>query len=319
MDVSGRIAVVTGAGSGMGRELALQLAATGAQVAAGDVSPSALEETQSLAAELDGRLTTHLLDVSDESQQKRFADEVRDQHATDHIHLLFNNAGIGGVGSMITDPRELWERTFAIDWGGVYLGVRTFMPMLIAADEARIVNTSSVNGFWASIGPRRAHTAYSAAKFAVKGFTEALITDLRLNAPHVTAALVMPGHIGTGIIANSRKVIAGTDSDRLTDPELVAARARLIASGVDAQRLSDEDVEQIVADRAREFTDKAPMTAAEAARIILDGVRRDQWRILVGDDAHELDRRVRRDPEDAYTVEFYDSFADSAGWSLGSL
>ena len=82
-------------------------------------------------------------------------------------------------------------------WGGVYNGSRAFMPLLVASDEGHIVNTSSVNGFWAALGPGTPHTAYSAAKFAVKGFTEALIIDLRLNAPHVHASVVMPGHIGT--------------------------------------------------------------------------------------------------------------------------
>ena len=78
------------------------------------------------------------------------------------------------------------------------------------ADEGHIVNTSSVNGFWASVGPDVTHTAYSAAKFAVKGFTEALITDLRLNAPHIKCSVVMPGHIGTSIVANSRKIQTGS-------------------------------------------------------------------------------------------------------------
>ena len=82
------------------------------------------------------------------------------------------------------------------------------------ADEGHIVNTSSVNGFWASVGPGMPHTAYSAAKFAVKGFTEALINDLRLNAPHIKCSVVMPGHIGTSIVANSRKVQSGSEFER---------------------------------------------------------------------------------------------------------
>src|SRR6202453_4747457 len=99
--------------------------------------------------------------------------------------------------------------------------------MLMAADEGHIVNTSSVNGFWASLGPRTSHTAYAAAKFAVKGFTEALITDLRLNAPHIKCSVVMPGHIGTEIVANSRKVLTGEESDRLSDGAIAQARARM--------------------------------------------------------------------------------------------
>ena len=94
--------------------------------------------------------------------------------------------------------------------------------MLVKADEGHIVNTSSVNGFWASVGMGVSHTAYSAAKFAVKGFTEALINDLRLNAPHIKCSVVMPGHIGTSIVSNSRKIQSGTESERLSDNEILA-------------------------------------------------------------------------------------------------
>ena len=88
-------------------------------------------------------------------------------------------------------------------WGGVYNGARAFMPLLVASREGHIVNTSSINGLWASTGPQASHTAYSSAKFAVRGFTEALITDLRLNAPHVKASVVFPGHVGTSIMLNT--------------------------------------------------------------------------------------------------------------------
>ena len=184
-----RTAVVTGGGSGMGRELVRQLVAEACNVAMCDVSPTGLAETQRLceAAGLPQglRVTTHIVDVADRTQVERFRDEVADGHQTDKIHLLFNNAGISGGGSMVTNSRDEWERTFNICWGGVYNCTRAFLPMLQNAEEGHIVNTSSINGFWASVGPRIPHTAYSAAKFAVKGFTEALITDLRINAPHI--------------------------------------------------------------------------------------------------------------------------------------
>jgi len=230
---------------------------------------------------------------------------------------LFNNAGIGGGGSLFTNTREQWEKTFNICWGGVYLGVRTFLPMLLKADEGHIVNTSSVNGFWASVGLGVSHTAYSAAKFAVKGFTEALINDLRLNAPHIKCSVVMPGHIGTSIVSNSRKVHYDTDSDRMSEIEIAQTRVRLTVAGVDASKMSDEDVQAAVAERARSFREEAPMTAAQAVKIILDGVKAERWRILVGDDAHRLDERVRQTPERAYEPEFYQSFAAEAGWRLG--
>lgn len=317
MEISGKIAVVTGAGGGMGRDLTLQLAAAGCHVAACDVSKSSVEGTAQLAEELPGKVSAHVVDVADEKQLQRLRDELCTQHDTEVLHLLFNNAGIGGGGSMIADPREMWERTFGIDWGGVYLGVRTFLPMMIASDQARIVNTSSVNGFWATLGPDVSHTAYSAAKFAVKGFTEALITDLRIHAPHVTCAVVMPGHIGTGIVANSRKVLVGTDSDELSAPEIAAARSLLGASQVNTESITDDDIQAMIADRARRFEEKAPTSSAQAATIILDGVRADKWRILVGEDAHKLDERVRREPEEAYEQHFYDWFVDQTGWSLG--
>ena len=320
-DFAGKTAVITGGGTGMGRELARQLVAEGCNVAMCDISADAMAETKRLC-EVERlpqglRITTHVADVSVEEQLKRFRDEIADQQATDKIHLLFNNAVIGGGGSLFTSTREQWEKTFNICWGGVYLGVRTFLPMLLKADEGHIVNTSSVNGFWASFGLGVSHTGYCAAKFAVKGFTEALITDLRLNAPHIKCSVVMPGHIGTSMASNSRKVHYGTDSDRMSEIEIAQTRVRLTVAGVDASKMSDEDVQAAVAERARSFREEAPMTAAQAAKIILDGVKAERWRILVGDDAHRLDERVRQTPERAYEPEFFQSFAAEAGWRPG--
>ena len=166
-----RIAVVTGGGTGMGRELVRQLVAEGCNVAMCDLSAQTMTETKRLC-ELTRlpqglRITTHVADVSDERQVQRFRDEVADQQATDKIHLLFNNAGVGGGGSLFADDRKAWERTFNICWGGVYLCTRAFLPMLQKADQAHIVNTSSVNGFWASVGPGVSHTANLAAQYAV--------------------------------------------------------------------------------------------------------------------------------------------------------
>jgi len=320
-DFAGKIAVVTGGGTGMGRELVRQLVAEGCNVAMCDVSVDAMAETKGLceAEKLPQglRITAHVADVSIEDQLKRFRDELIAEQATDRIHLLFNNAGIGGGGSLFTSTREQWERTFNICWGGVYLGVRTFLPLLMKADEAHIINTSSVNGFWASVGMGVSHTAYSAAKFAVKGFTEALINDLRLNAPHIHCSVVMPGHIGTSIVSNTRKVQSGTESDRLNPNEILQARQRLNGMGIDTAPMTEEQIQQIALDRARTFRDEAPTTASAAAKIILDGVKAGQWRILVGDDAHKLDERVRERPERAYDPEFYQSFAEEVGWRLG--
>jgi NAD(P)-dependent dehydrogenase (short-subunit alcohol dehydrogenase family) len=161
------------------------------------------------------------------------------------------------------------------------------------------------------------HTAYSAAKFAVKGFTEALINDLRLNAPHIKCSVVMPGHIGTSILSNSRKIQSGGASERLTDAEVGLARERMKLMGIDTAAMSDENIQEMMLERARAFREEAPTTAAAAAKIILDGVKADRWRILVGDDAERLDERVRQSPDKAYTPEFYQSFAAEVGWRIG--
>ena len=154
------------------------------------------------------------------------------------------------------------------------------------------------------MGPNVSHTAYSAAKFAVKGFTEALITDLRLNAPHVKAAVVMPGHIGTSIALNTSKVLGTEGALEMTSEQVQELRERLSAGGIPVDNVPDDHIRQMMHQRAVDFRDKAPTTAAQAATIILDGVREGRWRILVGEDAHAIDRLVREDPEAAYTPEF---------------
>ena len=270
---AGKLAVVTGGGSGMGRELVRQLAADGCSVAACDWNDGAVADSVAMARAgvQDGvRVSGHGCDVSDEMQVQRFRDELLREHAADHVDLVFSNAGIGGGASFLESSREEWERTFAVDWWGTYHCARTFLPLLIASGDGVLVNTSSVNGFWASLGPRMPNSAYATAKFAIKGFTEALIEDLRTNAPQVRVALVMPGHVGTDILANTRRA-HGT-------PE-------------------PEDMSAVRIERA--FREKG-LTAAAAATIILDEVRSGAWRILVGEDAKALDAAVRARPDAAY-------------------
>ena len=127
----------------------------------------------------------------------------------------------------------------------------------------------------------------------------------------------MPGHIGTSIVSNSRKIQSGSESERLSEIEIAVTRQRLKGMGIDTAPMSDEDIQKIAADRARTFRDEAPMTAAAAAKVILDGVKAGRWRILVGDDAHRLDERVRQTPERAYDAEFFQSIAAEVGWRLG--
>jgi len=317
----GRIAVVTGGGTGMGRELAKQLAAEGCHVAMCDVSAEHMAEAKAECeriAPAGTRVSTHRCDVSEEAQVVAFRDAVRAAHATDQVHLLFNNAGIGGGGSFVSDDRSEWDKTFAVCWNGVYYCTRAFLPLLVASPEAHLVNTSSVNGFWASLGPTIPHTAYSAAKFAVKGFSEALLTDLRVNAPHVKVSVVMPGHVGTSIVLNSAAVLGRPSPKEMTAEDLVPIRERMKRQGLPADAIPDELIRAGLQQMAEDFRDKAPLTAAAAATIILDGVRKGEWRILVGDDAVALDRMVRDDPHEAYEPGFLEKLR-SLGFFAGAL
>jgi NAD(P)-dependent dehydrogenase (short-subunit alcohol dehydrogenase family) len=262
-ELSGRLAVVTGAGSGIGRELVAQLAAAGAHVAACDVRLAAVRNTRAAVVRRwpNSQITAHECDVSDPEAVARFASEVAESHHTDQVHVLVNNAGVVGGGSFVADDPLEWERTFAVNWTGTYLCTRTFLPMLLASDQGVVVNVASVNALWASLGPGTAHTAYSASKFAVRGFTEALIGDFAAHAPHLSAVLVLPGHVRTAM------------------PAPPPAWRRSFSSALKAVK---------------------PTSAADAATQILDGLRAGHWRILIGDDARNVDQLVRADPWTAY-------------------
>ena len=317
-DFGGKLAVITGGGTGMGRALARQLIAEGCDVATCDILDDNLAETKRLCEQeaSQGRIiTTHHCDVADEEAVNAFRDAVKSAHDTDHIDLLFNNAGIGGGGSFVNqESREEWERTFNICWFGVYNCARAFMPLLVASPDAHMINTSSVNGFWATLGPQSAHSAYSAAKFAVKGFSEALVTDFANNAPHVKVSVVMPGHIGTSIAINSGRIMRGGD---YSPEDIDRARARYTALGMIDETVTDDQLREMVAQAGRSFRDNARTTAEEAASIILDGVREERWRILVGADAHRLDEMVRETPEEAYSAAFMMRLREQQEWNLG--
>ena len=303
----GQLAVLTGGGTGIGRALVRQLAAAGVHVAMCDVSAAnmAQSRTEALAGAPAGtRISTFVADVSQEAQVLAFRDAVKAEHGADHIHLLFNNAGTAGGGAFVNGSRADWERTFNVDWFGVYFCARAFMPLLVAAPVGAIVNTSSVNGFWASLGPDTPHTAYSAAKFAVKGFTEALVTDLRVNAPHVSAHVVMPGHIGTSIALNTY------DARAMPAAVVAVMRQRMVKAGAPVADASDDTIRDLMHQRAVDFRDKAPTSAEQAATIILDGVRAGRWRILVGEDAERIDVMVRHAPEEAYEPAFAAAWRD---------
>jgi NAD(P)-dependent dehydrogenase (short-subunit alcohol dehydrogenase family) len=251
------------------------------------------------------RVSGHTCDVSDEPQVLRFRDELLGEHATGHVDLVFSNAGAGGGESFAAGDREVWERVFAIDWQGVYYCARAFLPLLIASGDGVLVNTSSVNGIWASLGPGMPQTAYSTAKFAVRGFTEALIEDLRSNAPQVRAVLVLPGHVGTDIVRNSLIAQGLPAPEQLSDEQAEGffspgVRDALARAGVLPERPAGADLRRFLVQASADFRDKAPVSAAQAAATILDGVRAGTWRILIGQDAQMIDAAVRAKPEAAY-------------------
>ena len=304
-----KIAVITGGGTGMGRELVRQLASSGCNVAMCDVMEENMQETLSIVSSEspEVHVSAHLCDVSLEEQVIAFKEAMIKEHETDYINLLFNNAGIGGGGSFVEGDQNEWEKTFAVCWYGVYYCSRAFMPYLVASEEGHIINTSSVNGFWASLGGMP-HTSYSAAKFAVKGFTEALIQDCRVNAPHVKASVVMPGHIGTSIVINSGKILGHADPSDISDEEVEKIKELWISLGAPIHNQSNDQIREALKERRESFKSDAPTSAAQAAEIILNGVKEEKWRILVGDDAHHLDKRVRENPEKAYDPDFANPF-----------
>jgi NAD(P)-dependent dehydrogenase (short-subunit alcohol dehydrogenase family) len=308
----GKLAVISGGGSGIGRALAEQLAEEGCHLALCDLSGDAMAETAARCRTVNPAITvsTYACDVTDEDAVGAFCDEVLAAHGADHVNLVFANAGIGGGSSFIEDDRDDWERTFNVCWYGVYYMARAFVPLLIAAEEGHLINTSSVNGFWASLGPGVPQTAYGAAKFAVKGFSEALITDFRLHAPHVKVSVVMPGHIGTNIAINSGKVLGKPDPMDMTADDVAKLRAQMSRRGKPVDNLPDNAIRGAIKKRGDDFRDNAPTTPAQAAAIILDGVREERWRILVGDDAQALDNQVRARPEEAYESEFMQDLHD---------
>ena len=302
----------------MGQELARLLAAEGCHVATCSLTPEKLETTRQLCedeATGGARILTSITDVADENQVLAFRDRVMEELDTSHINLLFNNAGIAAGSSFLNDSRSRWERMFNVCWNGVYYSTRAFMPMLLASEEGHIVNTGSACSFWATHGPCRPATSYSTAKFAVKGFTESLIDDLRLNAPHVSCSIVLPGYTGTSIVSTSLRVLSNRADGKLSDEEIESCRRDLAATGVEAvAELPPEKVIEMTQTFAEQVRNNAPTSAREAAQIILDGVRNKDWRILVGQDATILDTMIRAEPERAYEQDFYREFLTRAGW-----
>ncbi|WP_035855180.1 SDR family NAD(P)-dependent oxidoreductase [Cryptosporangium arvum] len=253
------VAVVTGAGSGIGRALAVALAGRGARLAISDIDPVGLAETAE-------RTNAHaeLLDVSDRAAVAAYARSVAGHFGT--VHQLYNNAGIAdGAPSILDGDYGSFERVLGVNLWGVIHGTTEFLPHLIASGAGHVVTISSLNGYLAQAGL----AAYCTSKFAVRGFTETLRSEMLRDGHPVDVTVVHPGGVKTNIALAA----------------LAAARAR------------GETVTREQEARTRTYTDKLlRMDPAKAATIILDGVAAKRPRILVGNDAKAIDALVRLAP-----------------------
>jgi NAD(P)-dependent dehydrogenase (short-subunit alcohol dehydrogenase family) len=250
-DLHGAVAVVTGAGSGIGRALATHLAASGCQVAACDVDAAGLEATLGACRALGVTASSRVLDVSEPEPVFAWAQEVVSRHGAPRF--LFNNAGAALIGTVGNLALEEFQWLMGVNFWGVVHGTQAFLPHLEAAGRGHIVNISSAFGLIANPG----QSAYTASKFAVRGFTEALSIELRVARSPVRAHVVHPGGVKTSIARNAR---LGRDQ-RLERP-----REEMLA----------------------EFDRIARTTADAAARAIVAGVLRGKRRILVGVDARVI-------------------------------
>ena len=250
---AGRVAAVTGAGSGIGQALALELARSGASVAISDVDTEGLAQTEEQLKAIGAPFRSDRLDVTEREAFQIYADQINKHFGK--VNQIYNNAGIAFTGDVeITAFKDI-ERVMDVDFWGVVNGTKAFLPHLIASGDGHIVNVSSLFGLMSIPG----QAAYNSAKFAVRGFTEALRQEMVLNRDPVKVTSVHPGGIKTAI-----------------------ARNALTAEGVDA-----------VAQRKLFDKRLASTTPQRAAQIILDAVRKNKARVLVGQDAVVLDLIVR--------------------------
>jgi len=250
------VAVVTGAGSGMGRCLAQQLAAKSSSLALADVSEKGLDETIASLERTTGKVTRHIVNVAEEAQVKRFAEEVAEQHG--RATILFNNAGVALLGYLEEISLQEFRWLMDINFWGVVYGVTYFLPLLKKEKRAHVVNTSSLLGFFGAAG----QGAYCASKFAVRGYTESLHHELL--GTNVGVTCVHPGFVRTAI-AERAKVGEGAKG------------------GLRQESLA-------------RFAKVARTDAATAAGKILRGVELGKTRVLIGPDAYFVDIWQRLKP-----------------------
>ena len=267
-----KVAVITGAGSGMGRYLAILLARDGADVCVCDVNEKTLNETVIMLRKYNVSVSSHLLDVSDKESIEALPQKVIDQHGK--VDLVFNNAGVGS-GSYFQDMyKDNWDWVMGINFEGVVNSTRAFIPHMINNSEAAIVNTSSIFGMVAIPG----QSVYHATKFAVRGFTESLALEMKQTNPNLQIHCVHPGHIGTNIATSAR----------ISDEDFDKTQARMSIFNRNPPKTKQE---------MGELFKEGGMHPSKAAKIILDGVKKNNSRIFVGLDAKLLDLSQRLFPK----------------------
>lgn len=254
-----KVAAITGAGSGIGRALARELASRGCHLALADVNAAGLEETRQALASYGVRISTEVVNVAEREQVHAWADKVVAEHGK--VNLVFNNAGVAHAGTVEGSEYEEYEWITNINFWGVVYGTKAFLPHIKASGEGHVINVSSVFGLFSQPGM----SAYNATKFAVRGFTESLRQELDMEGGAVSASCVHPGGIKTNIARTARM------NDSL---------AKVTGQNANAAR--------------QQFNDQLLRTTPDkAAQVIIRGVERDARRILIGADAHAIDVMLR--------------------------
>lgn len=238
-DFDGKVAVVTGAASGIGLGLARRFAVEGMKVVLGDVEKGALEtavsELQASGAQVEGVVT----DVTDPAQVQALADAAMSRFGA--VHVVCNNAGVGGGGLSWEVPLTTWEWVIGVNLWGVIHGVRTFAPLLIGQPEGHMVNTASVAGLVAApfMGP------YNASKHAVVGLSETLHHELAMMAPHVKVSVLCPGWVNTKIADSGRNRPAHLQSDESVDPAGSEVLRQFLEQGMSPDVVAEKVLEAI--------------------------------------------------------------------------
>ena len=250
---AGKVAVVTGAGSGIGQALAIELGRSGASLAISDVDTEGLAQTEEKLKAIGAPVKADRLDVTERERFLLYADEVNEHFGK--VNQIYNNAGIAHTGDVEVEQFKDIERVMDVDFWGVVNGTKAFLPHLIASGDGHVINISSVFGLFSVPG----HSAYNSAKFAVRGYTEALRQEMMAARHPVGVTTVHPGGIKTAI-----------------------ARNATVAEGLDVTSWPSCS------------TSGWPTPArSEPHEIILEAVRKDRARVLVGPDAKVLDLLVR--------------------------